>query len=323
LMTEMLKRPKFDASELEKLKTLDLASIEANKTDPQYLASKRLSLLNQKYPKGHPLYVRTIEEDMEAIKDVSIEKIQAYYDTFFGISNSATLVAIGNIDEQALKNYFEKEFADYKSDKPYTPISDKYAINKMANEKIKTPDKKNALSIGVLNIETSQDDEDYAALQIASEIFGGGILNSRITSRLRQKDGVSYGAGGQISIDSEKNDRNSSILVYAMYAPENAAKVQVGFKEEIDRFIKEGITEDELKVAITGWVQGGNVSRAKDGELTELINNNLHYNRDMMFHKKIEEKVTNLTVEDVNKVIKKYFKPLDKWTVVNAGDFME
>jgi zinc protease len=323
LMSDMLKHPKFDAEELEKLKIQDLAIIEENKTDPNYLSSKTLSLLNQRYPKGHPLYVRTIEEDMEAIKDVSIEKIQAYYDTFFGISNSATLVAIGNIDEQALKNYFEKEFADYKSDKPYTPISDKYAINKMANEKIKTPDKKNALSIGVLNIETSQDDEDYAALQIASEIFGGGILNSRITSRLRQKDGVSYGAGGQISIDSEKNDRNSSILVYAMYAPENAAKVQVGFKEEIDRFIKEGITEDELKVAITGWVQGGNVSRAKDGELTELINNNLHYDRDMMFHKKIEEKVTNLTVEDVNKVIKKYFKPLDKWTVVNAGDFME
>ena len=28
-----------------------------------------------------------------------------------------------------------------------------------------------------------------------------------------------------------------------------------------------------------------------------------------------------LTVEDVNRSIKKYFKNYDKWTVVNAGDF--
>lgn len=323
LMTDMLKNPKFDVAELEKLKIQDLAAIEENKADPNYLASKKLSLLIQRYPKGHPLYVRTIEEDIEAINDVTIEKIQAYYDTFFGISNSATLVAIGNIDEQALKDYFEKEFADFKSDKPYTPIPNKFVINKSANEKIKTPDKKNAISLGILNAEVSQNDEDYAALQIAGEIFGGGFLNSRIASRLRQQDGVSYAAGGQLSIDAEKNDKNSSILVYAMYAPENTAKVQVGFKEELDRFIKEGITEEELKVAVASWVQGENVSRAKDGELTNTINNNLYYDRDMMFQKRIEDKATSLTVEDVNKVIKKYFKPLDQWTVVNAGDFME
>ena len=74
---------------------------------------------------------------------------------------------------------------------------------------------------------------------------------------------------------------------------------------------------------MASWVQGENVSRAKDGELTNTINNNLYYDRDMMFQKRIEDKATSLTVEDVNKVIKKYFKPLDQWTVVNAGDFME
>ncbi|MBT8263042.1 MAG: hypothetical protein KJO05_09490 [Bacteroidia bacterium] len=41
----------------------------------------------------------------------------------------------------------------------------------------------------------------------------------------------------------------------------------------------------------------------------------------MSFQKGIEEKVKQLTVEDVSKAIKKYFKPLSQWTVVNAGDF--
>lgn len=323
LMTDMLKNPKFDASELDKLKTQELASIEENKTEPNYLASKKLALLNQKYKKGHPLYVNTIEEDIEAINAVSVEAIEEYYNTFYGLSNSATLVAIGNLNEQALKDYFEKEFADFKSNKPYVQIADKFSANTPKNEIIKTPDKKNAISIGQLPFEGSQVDEDYAALQIASEIFGGGVLSSRITTRLRQQDGVSYGAGGQLDVDSDKNDKNSSLLVYAIYAPENAAKVQAGFNEEIARFIKDGITEEELKVAVTSWVQGENVSRAKDNELSGIINNNLYYDRDMMFQKNIQDKVTSLTVEDVNKVIKKYFKTFENWMVINAGDFVD
>ena len=323
LMTDMLKNPTFDAAELEKLKTQELAGIEQNKTEPQFLASKQLSLLNQKYEKGHPLHATTIEEDIDEVNAVNVDAIQEYYNEFYGISDNATLIAIGNINEQQLKDYFETEFADFKVDKPYKPIADKYALNTAANEKIKTPDKKNAISIGVMSFEGSQVDEDYAALEIASSIFGGGVLSSRITNRLRQQDGVSYGAGGRVSVDSDPKDKNSSILVYAIYAPENDAKVQKGFSEEIERFINEGITEDELKVAVNSWVQGKNVSRAKDNELSSLINNNLYFDRDMMFHKNIEDKVTSLTVEDVNKVIKKYFKTFDNWTVVNAGDFVE
>lgn len=321
LMTDMLKNPKFDQAELDKIKTQDLAGIERNKTEPQFLASKKLGQLNQSFKKGHPFYSTSLEEDIEAINNVSLDLMQNYYNEFYGLSNSATLISIGNIDEQSLKDYFEKEYSDFKSDKPFTPISNKYRANNIANEKIKTPDKKNAISIGVLAFEGSQVDNDYAALQVASSIFGGGFLNSRIAGRLRQKDGVSYGAGGRVNVDGNKDDKKSSIMVYAIYAPENDSKVQLGFKEEIARFIKDGITEDELKVAVKSWVQGQNVSRAKDNELSSVINNNLYYDRDMMFQKGIEDKVTSLTVEDVNKVIKKYFKTFDNWTVVNAGDF--
>ncbi len=323
LMTDMLKNPKFEAFELDKIKTKALARIEQNKTDPQFLASKKLRTLNQQFKKGHPLYENSIEEDIEAINQITIDGIKTYYKEFYGISNNTRLVAIGNIDENILKNYFEKEFADFKVDKPYQSISHPYTLNKSANEKIKTPDKKNAITLGAMSFEASEVDEDYAALQIASAIFGGGFLNSRIAERLRQKDGVSYGAGGYVNVDSDEKNKRSSIIVYAIYGPDNAAKVQKGFREEIERFIKDGITEDELKTAINGWVQAENVSRAKDNELAGTINNNLYYDRDMLFHKTIEDKLKGLTVKDVNKAIKKYFKPFDKWTIVNAGDFQE
>jgi len=321
LMTDMLKNPLFDATELDKLKTEALAGLEQNKTDPQFLAIREIGLLNQHYKKGHPLYNRTVDEEIAAISSLTVKDLQAYYDAFYGISDSATLVAIGNIDEETLKGYFEKEFGDFKSDLAYTAISDPYQDNKAINQKIKTPDKKNAISFGILPMATSKYDEDYAALQMAGEILGGGFISSRIANRLRQQDGVSYGAGGRVNVDNNKTDNNSAAMVYAIYAPENAAKVQLGFTEEIARFIKDGITEEELKTAVDGWVQEQSVSRAKDGELSRVINDNMYYDRDLNFQKDIEAKVSSLTVEDVNKAIKKHFKNFEEWTVVNAGDF--
>ena len=321
LMTDMLKNPVFDAEELEKLKTQDAANIEANMTEPSFLVQNRLGQITQKFEKGHPSYNMTIEEDLDAIRNTTVEDLKAYHKDFYGISNSASLVAIGNIDEQELKNYFESEFSDFKSNLPYTEIANPYMPVNPVNENILTPDKKNAMSIGLLSFEASQYDKEYAALQVAGSIFGGGFLNSRVATRLRQQDGVSYGAGGGINVDSDPKDRSSAMFVYAIYAPENASKVQKGFKEEVTRYIQDGITQEELDDAIKGWVEAQSVSRAKDNELASIINNNMYWDRDMMFQKGIEENVKSLTVEDVNAAIKKYFKEFNEWAVVNGGDF--
>lgn len=321
LLSDMLKNPNFDANELEKLKIEELAYLEESKNEPQSVVSRQIGLLNNNYPKGHPNYALTYEEEVAAIKAVTIDAIKAYYKDFYGISDKTSVVAIGNLDEDALKTYLDKELGTFKSTKPYTEIADPYTKNKVANEQIITPDKKNAFTLGILSFEGSQYDEDYAALQIAGEIFGGGFLNSRIAGRLRQKDGVSYGAGGNVNLDGNAKDKNSSMYVYAIYNPENSVKVQEGFKEEIARFIADGITQEELTNAVNGWEQEQNVSRAKDAELARTIGNNMYYNRDMMFQKNIEAKVKTLTVEEVNKAIKKHFKAFDQWTVVNGGDF--
>ena len=321
IMTDMLKNPKFDISELDKIKTQRLAGLESSASDPQFLAVQRMRQINQVHSKGHPNYFPNIDEQIAMIKEVSIERIQSFYDNYYGISDNASLVVIGSMDVDMVKTYFEDNFSDFKSDKPFSEIKNPYKQNVAANENIITPDKKNAFTIGMLSAKTTEVDKDNAALQIAGTIFGGGFLNSRVATRLRQQDGISYGAGAQVSIDSDPDDKNSNLIIYAIYAPMNAEKVQIGFKEELERFIVDGITQEELDSALNGWVQGQTVSRAKDNELSSLINNNLYFDRDMSFQAALESQVSALTVEKVNAVIKKYFKSLDQWTVVNGGDF--
>ena len=320
LMAHMLKNPAFDPAELEKLKTEELAQIESYKNEPQFIASNKVRLINNSYPKGHPNYTMTIDERVAAIKAVTIDDVKNFYDEFYGLGKSI-LVGIGNVDADQVNVFIEKEFEDFDSKMAYELIPNPYKGNKAANEDVITPDKQNAMTFGALGVQMSEYSDDYPAMNIAATILGGGFLNSRIAERLRQKDGVSYGAGAGFQADNDRKAENSSMFLYAIYAPANYDKVQLGFNEEIARFIKDGITEDELKDAVNGWVQAQNVSRAKDNELSRLINNNIFYDRDMGFQKALEEKVSKLTVADVNAAIKKYVQPFEKWTVVNAGDF--
>src|SRR5690606_36384192 len=185
----------------------------------------------------------------------------------------STLVTIGTFDSDRVKAFMEANFKGIDSEADYAAVKDPFKANKGVNENIMTPDKKNAVTYGTLAVEMSQYDPDYPAMVVAGEVLGGGFLNSRFAERLRQKDGVSYGVGANFSADSDVEDRNSSIFLYAIYNPENLQKVQTGFAEELDRFIAEGISQEELANAVNGWVQGENVSRAKDNELSSLINN--------------------------------------------------
>src|SRR5690606_8615982 len=240
LLADLLKNPAFDAEELEKMKTERLAGIELNRSEPGYLASKRVAELNNPYPKGHPLYSMGIEEEIQAIKSVTRQDLVDFHKKFYGLGRS-TLVTIGTFDSDRVKAFMEANFKGFDSEVDYAEIKDPFKANKGVNENILTPDKKNAVTYGTLTVEMSQYDPDYPAMVVAGEVLGGGFLNSRFAERLRQKDGVSYGVGANFSADSDVEDRNSSIFLYAIYNPENLQKVQTGFTEELDRFIAEGI----------------------------------------------------------------------------------
>ncbi len=123
LMSEMLKTPSFEASELEKLKTESLAYLESNKTEPQFLASKRLSVINNTFPKGHPLYAMTVEEEEAAIRAITVEDIKSFHKAFYGLGKSI-LVGIGDMQAEQIKTYMQKEYTNFKSKNTYARLKD-------------------------------------------------------------------------------------------------------------------------------------------------------------------------------------------------------
>lgn len=317
LVMQVLRDPAFPADEFEKLREQNIAAIEQNRSEPQAIAVRELQRHNQPYKNGHPFYTPTLEEEIADHQAVTLDAVKQFYRDFYG-SASATFSMVGDFDEAQVRAKVTSGLGDWKAKEPYVRISRPYTPPKPANLKFETPDKANAFFIAGLPIEMDDNHPDFAAMTIGNFILGGGFLNSRLATRIRQQEGLSYGVGSFFNAGSL--DKSGSFGAYAIYAPENAEKLEAAFREEIMKAVKEGFTAEELDAARSGWLQSQTVRRAQDRALAGTLNNYLFLDRTMAWDKKLEEKIQNITVEEVNKALARHIKP-DQITIAKAGDF--
>ncbi|MFN7928661.1 MAG: pitrilysin family protein [Blastocatellia bacterium] len=317
LVAEILRDPAFPAKEFDELKQEQLASIEQQRSDPQQLAIIALQRHLSPYPKGHVNYVSTPDEDVAEINALKLDDVKKFYSDFYGAS-VGEMTVIGDFDEKEMAKLTNDLFGNWKNKTPYVRIAKTYKDISALNKSLETPDKANAVFFAGGNLSLRDDDPNYPALVLGNYMLGGGFLNSRLAVRIRQKDGLSYGVGSQLSASSL--DNNGSFFAYAIYAPQNRDKLEVAFKEELARMLKDGFTDEELKAAKSGWMQSRQVSRAQDNELAGRLTSYLFLNRTLAWDAELEKKVLALTPEQVNAAMRKYIDP-NKISIIKAGDF--
>jgi zinc protease len=185
-------------------------------------------------------------------------------------------------------------------------------------EAIPTPDKANAFWVAGMNLPVRDDHPDYPALVLANYMMGGGFLNSRLATRIRQKDGISYGTGS--AFQSSPFDSAASFTTYAIYAPENVGKLERAMREELARAARDGFTDDEVAQAKAGWLQSRQVSRAQDASLAGLLGSRAFAGRTLAWDAGLEAKVSALAPAQVTDAFRRAVDPA-KLVIVRAGDW--
>lgn len=316
LVAEVLQKPAFDEKEFELYKSEAKVSIEQQLQDPQAIAFRAYSRHQSPFPKGHPNYIGTFEEDLAELAATTLTDIKQFHKDFYG-PNSMQITVVGDFEQAQTTKVLDEITSNWQSSNAYKRVDAPY--QKLSNQAMNfnTPDKENATFVASLSIPVGQQHVDAPALTIGNYMLGGGFLNSRLATRLRQQDGLSYGAGSFINISNY--DERAALGVYAICAPQNLAKVELGFKEEIVRLLKDGFTDEEVIAAKSGLLQGRKVSRSQDGELAGSLNANLRLDRTMQFAKRYEQQIENLSAEDINKVMRKYLT-VEAFAIIKAGD---
>ncbi|MDZ7630030.1 MAG: pitrilysin family protein [Gemmatimonadaceae bacterium] len=319
LIAEMLRSPAFDASEFDKLRTERLAQLEAGLGDPQQLAVRELSrVAAPTTDKAHPLYAPTAAEDVADWKAATLEDARDFHRAFYA-ANNGDLGLVGDFDADSARALASSLFGSWSTSQAWALIPEPYQRTDSTLINIETPDKPNAVFIGVQSLRMADGDPDYAAMSVAAEILGGGFLKSRMADRLRQKDGLSYGVGTQFS--ATPGDSAAGLFTFAIYAPQNLDRLQLGFREELDRFVRDGVTAEELDAARTGWLRARQQVYANDNELVGQMISRRRWNRTFSsYDLALENRVRTLTLAEVNAAVRRYVDP-KQTVIIRAGDF--
>jgi zinc protease len=317
LLGEVLREPAFDAKEFDELKEAQLASLEEQKSEPIPQAMMALGRHLRPYPEGHPSYTMTFDERIEAITNTTLDELKSFYNDFYGVG-AGELAVVGDFDPAVVGDLVNHFFGEWRSPSAFTRIPSKYFVVPAENRSLETPDKANAVFVAGQNLQLRDDDPDYPALVLGNYMLGGGFLNSRLATRIRQEEGLSYGVGSQFFASAV--DRYGQFFGFAIYAPENAEALEAAFKEEIEKVLTEGYTDDEVAAAKAGYLQSRQVSRAQDSELASLLSRYLFVRRNLSFDAGVEEQIANLTSADILEAMKRHID-LAKLSIVKAGDF--
>ena len=316
LAVEMLKEPAYKPEEFERVIQPRIKALENVPTEPTQLATETLQRHLSPWTKGDVLYNATREDQLAEMRKVTLDDARKFHDQFYG-ANYGVFALVGPVDQKAVMAAATELLGNWNTAMAYRPIVAAYKAVPPENRKIETPDKANAQFEAGVRVKLAETDPDYPAMVLAGYMFGGPIT-SRISDRIRNREGLSYGANARITVP---NEGDSSLLSGTVSLnPANGPKVEFSFKDELAKTLKEGFTAKEVAEAKKAYLDSRMVSRSQDAALLALLASHEQLGRTMKWDEQLEQKIQSLTPEEISAAFRRHVDAASL-TIVKAGDF--
>ena len=313
---EIVRTAHFPPDQIAEYKRERASALQSRRSEPQALAARALARHDNPWKKEDPRYVPTFDEEAKDIDTLDRKALLAYRDRFIGLATTQ-FAAVGQFDAEALTSLLTRALTPWKAAEAYTRIPSPYREVASTVIDINTPDKANATLLARQWFAIQDTDPDYPALMAANYALGQSA-KSRLWVRIREKDGLSYSAGSQVSVSSYQPSARWSI--YASFAPANREKLETALQQEFARALKDGFTDQEVMEAKEALLNYGALARANDDALVSRWVDYMQQDRSFQRAIELEAKLKALTTEEVNAALRKYLKP-DAFTFAVAGDF--
>ncbi|MDO5506260.1 MAG: pitrilysin family protein [Pseudoxanthomonas suwonensis] len=321
LAADILRNPAFPESEFQQLRMQMRTGVEAARKEPGTAVSQAMEQHFDPWPSDHPLRFRSLDQTLADLDALTLDDVRAFHRGHYG-SSAGELSIVGDFDADEIKPLLTRLFGDWNAPVAYQPIQTRHHEVASEVERFQLADKPNAVYLARLNLPLKDSDPDYEALLTANVILGGGALKSRLGDRVRQRDGLSYGIGSAINADVSREDTDDagSMTIQAIAASQNMTKVIDAVREELELFVREGVTAEELEDARNYLLVQREQQRANDAHVAGLLNSDQRFGRQMIQREQADERIRALTVEQVNAAIRRFIKP-DRFSIYTAGDF--
>jgi zinc protease len=316
LAVEVLKEPAYPQDDFDRVKTQRLKALEQIPTEPNQLANERLSRHLSPFGKNDAQYVPTREEQLADVQKVSLEDTKKFHDEFYG-ANHGILAVVGPVDPAEIQRQAASLLGGWNTAKTYKALVVPFRKVEPINAKIETPDKASAAFFAGERFRLSQNDPDYPAIVLASYMFGETIT-SRISDRIRNREGLSYGANARMIVPAE--GESAMLTSTVSLNPAVGPKVESSFVDELKKVYESGFTAEEVAAARKAYLESRMVARSTDGALLGLLVSHEQIDRPLKWDADLERRIQALTVTEINAAFRKHIDP-NSLSIVKAGDF--
>ena len=316
LVRDVLRAPHFLPDEFARAVQENANALEAGRKDPNAMARQALAKAMDVYPVGDVRAAQSVDQALADLRATTLDDVKRFHAHFYG-ADHAELAVVGDFDAQALQAQITALLGDWKSAAHYERLPSLPRPERPGSLLLQAPDKANAFYLAALPLALRDDMPDFVPVILADEVLGGGS-KSRLSERLRQQDGISYGAGSNVSVGSF--EPVAMWRLYALYAPDKLPVLRRGVQEELARLLEQGITAEELADAKKSLLEQRKLSRAQDGALASALLSQTATGRTMAFSAALDAAIEAASLDAVNAALRRHLQP-EKLLQVYAGDF--
>ena len=313
LLAEQLAEPAFYQNDLKSTIQRRRAELKKQKEDTRTRAVEEF--LCQLYPKGHPNFIPSLDDQIEAIEKVTTEGLISFHEDYYGLG-SMKISFVGEVDHNTIEQEIHRQFHGWRevSEKREQKVDLRAKIAERASlETVHVPDKTSADLVTGHGIGIHRDHKDYYSVMMSHFILGGNF-SARLMATIRDQEGLTYGIQSATGGVEEGND--GYWYIWGTFGPDVLETAKESINRELCLWHENGVTIDELTAkqsTITGMYKVGLDTTA--GLATRILTT-VERGKELSFMDEYPNIINDLTLDQVNAAIRSYCNPENRITVV-------
>lgn len=233
-------------------------------------------ILENVFPEGHP-YSWEVIGSMEDLNAATLEDVHSWFQTYYG-PNNAVLVLAGDIDVATARQKVEHFFGDIPPGPPLIK-REGWTLEELDEKRVIMQDRVPQARVYKTWRAPKSSHDDSTTIELADYVLTSG-KTSRLYQRLVYEDQVATDVGA-FYFDGEIA---GAYIAWATAQPgQDLAEVEAVLDEEVERFLEEGPTREELERAKTeilaGFIRGIEQVGGFSGKSNILATNAVYHGR--------------------------------------------
>jgi zinc protease len=310
LLAESLQTPTFPKNEIETLRGQMLTGLAIRAQDTSELAAMAFDRM---LFEGHP-YSRPADGFVETVQAITRKDMQEFHRRYFG-PRGMVIAIVGAIDPkkavEALENVLGGWQVPGQVEAPALPPH-KPVKKTVKHHHVLAGKSQSDLVIGMIG--PRRRDPEYISASLGNSVLGQFGMMGRIGEVVREKSGLAYYASSSLNAGTGPG----SWEVSAGVNPKNLEKAIGLIEKELRRFVKSGVTKEELADSQANYIGRLPLSLESNNGVAGALLNIERYDLGLDFYQRYEGMVRDVTRADVLETARKYIDP-DRLVISTAG----